>query len=211
MRTLGFARRFLTATVVTAVATVLFTGHATAEPARVDWAAAVRELRAAAQGDPGAERAVTALLHDSRVAGTVREAALPAQPFQVPAESTVGRGGGPGLYGSGVALNIDGFRFGFFGGPGTIAPDQTGARLDVVWLNLSNGRGGIEQLTEHVDVIADTTIRTRPIDPGPGMVVAAVYGSMWHRLPVPVSPEHPDGFAYQRGDITFPSLGAIYN
>ncbi|WP_459547649.1 hypothetical protein [Nocardia sp. X0981] len=211
MRILGSARRFLTATVVTAVATVLFTGHATADPTRVDWTSAVRELRAAAQGDPRAERAVTALLHDSRVTGAVQEAALPAQPFQVPAESTVGRGGGPGVYGSGVALNIDGFRFGFFGGPGTIAPDQTGARLDVVWLNLSNGRGGIEQLTEHVDVIADTTIRTRPIDPGPGMVVAAVYGSMWHRWPVPVSPEHPDGFAYQRGDVTFPSLGAVYN
>lgn len=207
---LGLARRLLTAAVVTAAATLLLTGHATAEPARVDWASATRELRAAAQGDPRAELAVTALLNDPRVTAAAREAALPAQPFQIPAESNIGRGGGPGRYGSGVAMNIDGFRFGFFGGPGTIAPDQADARLNVVWLNLSNGRGGIEQLTEHVDVIADTTIRTRPIDPGPGMVVAAVYGSMWHRWPVPVSPEHPDGFAYQRGDVTFPSLGVVY-
>ncbi|WP_328387578.1 hypothetical protein [Nocardia sp. NBC_00416] len=211
MRTTAFARRLLTSVVVTAAATVLFTGHATADPAEVDWAAATQGLRAAAAGDSAAERAVARLLDDPRVAGASREAALPAQPFQIPAESNVGRGGAPGLYGSGLSLNIDGFRFGFFGGPGTIAPNQTGARLDVVWLNLNNGRSGMEQLTEHMDVIADTTIRTRVIDPGPGMVVAAVYGSLWHRWPVPVSAEHPDGFQYVRGDITMPSMGSVAN
>ncbi|MGI5216646.1 hypothetical protein [Nocardia sp. CA-290969] len=211
MRTQGFARRLVTTLATTAAATMLFTGHAAAEPAQVDWVSATQQLRAAATGNPGAERAVDTLLGDLRVTDAAREAALPAQPFQIPAESNVGRGGGPGMYGSGVALNIDGFRFAFFGGPGTIAPNQAGARLEVVWLNLSNGRSGMEPLTEHMDIIADTTIRTRVIDPGPGMVVAAVYGSLWHRWPVPVSPEHPDGFQYVRGEITFPSLGSVYN
>ncbi|MGW5751090.1 hypothetical protein [Nocardia rhamnosiphila] len=211
MRISAFTRRLLTSAVGTAAATVLFTGHATAEPAQVDWASATQALHTAASGDPAAEQAVSRLLGDARVAAATRDAALPAQPFQIPAESTVGRGGGPGMYGSGLSLNIDGFRFAFFGGPGTIAPNQTGARLDVVWLNLNNGRSGIEQLTEHRDIIADTTIRTRPIDPGPGLIVAAVYGNLWHRWPVPVSQEHPDGFQYVRGDITFPSLGSIYN
>lgn len=211
MRTQGLARRIVTTFAATAAATVLLTGHAASEPTRVDWPTAVQQLRQAAIGNLDAERAVEQLLDDPRVETATREAALPAQPFQVPAESTIGRGGGQGLYGNGLGLNVDGFRFAFFGGPGTIAPNQTGARLDVVWLNLSNGRSGMEQFTEHMDVIADTTIRTRVIDPGPGMVVAAVYGSLWHRWPVPVSPQNPDGFAYQRGDITFPSLGAIYN
>ncbi|WP_040837407.1 hypothetical protein [Nocardia brevicatena] len=211
MRTVGFARRLVTSFVTAAAATVLCTGHATAEPADVDWASAAQELLGAAAGDPQAERAVELLLNDPRTEQAAKEVALPAQPFQVPAESAVGRGGGPGRYGSGVALNVDGFRFGFFGGPGTIAPSQDGARLNVVWLNLSNGRSGIEPLTEHIDVIADTTIRTRRIDPGPGMVVAAIYGSLWHRWPVSASPQYPDGFQYVRGDITFPSLGAIYN
>lgn len=211
MRTKGFARRLVTSLTATAAATMLFSGHATAEPAQVDWASATQQLRTAAAGNLGAERAVDTLIGDPRVTNAAREAALPAQPFQIPAESNIGRGGGPGMYGSGVALNIDGSRFAFFGGPGTIAPNQDGARLEVVWLNLSNGRSGMEPLTEHIDIIADTTIRTRVIDPGPGMVVAAVYGSLWHRWPVPVSAEHPDGFQYARGEITFPSLGSIYN
>lgn len=211
MRTAGFARRLITSFVAASAATVLFTGHADAQPARVDWTSATKELREAAAGNPQAERAVELLLNDSRTDRAAQEVALPAQPFQVPAESNVGRGGSPGRYGSGVALNIDGFRFGFFGGPGTIAPNQDGAQLNVVWLNLSNGRSGIEPLTEHIDIIADTTIRTRRIDPGRGMVVAAIYGSLWHRWPVPVSPQYPDGFQYVRSDITYPSLGAVYN
>lgn len=212
MRTVGFARRLITSFVAASAATMLFTGHATAEPARVDWAAATWQLREAAAGNPQAERAVELLLlNDARTERAAQEVALAAQPFQIPAESTVGRGDGAGMYGSGVALNIDGFRFGFFGGPGTIAPNQDGVQLNAVWVNLSNGRSGIEPLTEHLDVIADTTIRTRRIDPGPGMVVAAIYGSLWHRWPVPASPEHPDGFQYVRSDITFPSLGAFYN
>ena len=211
MRTQGFARRLLTSLAATAAATMLFTGQSAAEPAQVDWVSATKQLRQAAAGDPQAAQAVDTLLGDPRLADTAQDAALPAQPFQIPAESNIGRGGGPGLYGSGVALNVDGFRFAFFGGPGTIAPNQDGARLDVVWLNLSNGRSGIEPLTEHVDIIADTTIRSRAIDPGPGLVVAAVYGSLWHRWPVGVGPENPDGFAYSRGEITFPSLGSIYN
>ncbi|SLJ82706.1 hypothetical protein [Nocardia farcinica] len=43
------------------------------------------------------------------------------------------------------------------------------------------------------------------------MIVAAVYGTLWHRWSVPVSEAHPDGFQYLRGTINFPSLGALYN
>ncbi|WP_280509643.1 hypothetical protein, partial [Nocardia farcinica] len=137
--------------------------------------------------------------------------ALPAQVFQIPAQSDIGRGDGPGMYGSGIALGIDGFRLGFFGGPGMIAPNQAGAKLEAVWVNLSNGRSGTELLIEHNDVPVDTTIRSRAFDPGPGMIVAAVYGTLWHRWSVPVSEAHPDGFQYLRGTINFPSLGALYN
>ncbi|WP_280356219.1 hypothetical protein [Nocardia otitidiscaviarum] len=125
------------------------------------------------------------------------EVALPAQPFQIPAQSDIGRGNGRGVYGSGIALGIDGFRFGFFGGPGTIAPNQGGAKLEVVWINLSNGRSGTNVLTEHQDIPVDTTIRTAVLDPGPGLIVAAVYGSLWYR--------------YQLGTISVPSFGAVYN
>ncbi|WP_040791681.1 hypothetical protein [Nocardia paucivorans] len=211
MRTVGFARRLVTSFVAASAVTMLFTGHATAESDGVDQASATWRLREAVAGNPQAERAVELLLNEVRPTPGARQVALAAQPFQVPAESTVGRGGGAGMYGSGVALNVDGFRFGFFGGPGTIAPNQDGAQLNVVWVNLSNGRSGIEPLTEHLDVIADTTIRTRRLDPGPGMIVAAIYGSLWHRWPVPVSSEHPDGFQYVRSDVTFPSLGVFYN
>ncbi|MGV9676018.1 hypothetical protein ACWDSJ_12125 [Nocardia sp. NPDC003482] len=177
---------------------------------QVDWQQAVQRLRAAAAGDTAALQAIDRLV----AAGAVPAAApvaLPAQPFQIPAQSDIGRGDGPGVYGSGIALGYDGFRFGFFGGPGTIAPNQAGARLQVVWINLSNGRSGTEDLVEHNDVPVDTTIRTRALDPGAGMIVAAVYGSLWHRWPVPVSDANPDGYQYQLGTISVPSFGAVYN
>ncbi len=208
MRRLSLTRRLTAAAAATAAAALVFAGPAVAAPAPVDWTTATAHLRAAAAGNPAAEQAIDRLL----AAGpTVEEAALPGQPFQMPAQSDVGRGDGPGVYGSGVALNYDGFRFGFFGGPGTIAPNQTGAGLQVVWYNLSNGRSGTQTLIEHNDVPVDTTIRTSVFDPGPGAVVAAVYGTVWHRWPVPVSPDHQDGFQYQLSTISVPSFGAIYN
>ncbi|WP_280214831.1 hypothetical protein [Nocardia cyriacigeorgica] len=204
--------RFTTGLAATAAAAMLFTGHAAAEPQTVDWTAAAEQLREVATGNPAAEQAIDRLLADpQRLDEAAEEVALPAQPFQIPAQSDIGRGGGAGVYGSGVALGIDGFRFGFFGGPGTIAPNQTGAKLEVIWLNMSNGRSGTEVLTEHNDIPVDTTIRSRVIDPGPGMVVAAVYGTLWHRWSVPVSDAHPDGFQYQKGTISFPSMGAVVN
>ncbi|WP_280235122.1 hypothetical protein [Nocardia cyriacigeorgica] len=203
--------RFTTGLAATAAAAMLFTGHATAESQTVDWISAAEQLRAVATGNPAAEQAIDRVLAEPERLDAAGEVALPAQPFQVPAQSDIGRGGGAGVYGSGIALGIDGFRFGFFGGPGTIAPNQTGAKLEVIWLNLSNGRSGTEVLTEHNDIPVDTTIRSRVIDPGPGMVVAAVYGTLWHRWSVPVSDQHPDGFEYKLGTISFPSLGAVVN
>ncbi|WP_245678225.1 hypothetical protein [Nocardia acidivorans] len=173
-----------------------------------EWSAAIQGLETTAAGNPAAEQAVSRLIASGQRAGDV---ALPAQPFQIPAQSDIGRGDGPGVYGSGIALGTDGFRFGFFGGPGTISPDQTGAKLEVMWFNLSSGRSGTNLLSEHQDVPVDTTIRTAVIDPGPGMVVAAVYGSVWHRWSVPVSDANPDGFQYQKSTISVPSFGAVYN
>lgn len=208
MRRLSVTRRLTAAAAATAAAALVFAGPAAAAPAPVDWTAATTHLRAVAAGNPAAEQAIDRLL----AAGpTVEEAALPAQPFQMPAQSDIGRGGGAGVYGSGIALNYDGFRFGFFGGPGTIAPNQTGASLQVIWYNLGNGRSGTQTLAEHNDVPVDTTIRTSVVDPGPGTVVAAVYGTLWHRWPVPVSDANPDGFQYQLATISVPSFGAIYN
>ncbi|MBB5911163.1 hypothetical protein BJY24_000030 [Nocardia transvalensis] len=191
----------------TAVA-ALAAGPAAADPAPA-WNNAVRQLQAAAAGNPAATAAVDRLA--AATPPPVLDAALPAQPFQIPAQSDIGRGDGPGVYGSGIALGLDGFRVGFFGGPGTIAPNQSGARLEVLWLNLSNGRSGTTVLTEHQDVPVDTTIRTPVFDPGPGMIVAAVYGTLWHRWPVPVSDANPDGYQYQLGTISVPSFGAVYN
>ncbi|QIS15063.1 hypothetical protein [Nocardia arthritidis] len=207
---LSLKRHLTTALAATAAATIVFAGNAGAEPSALDWGVAGQRLRAAAAGDPDATRAVDRLLASGQLpaAGQV---ALPAQPFQIPAQSDIGRGDGPGVYGSGIALGLDGFRFGFFGGPGTIAPDQTGAKLEVLWINLSNGRSGTEVLTEHQDVPVDTTIRTRVLDPGGGLIVAAVYGSLWHRWSVPVSDANPDGYQYQKGTISVPSFGAVYN
>ncbi|WP_280276231.1 hypothetical protein [Nocardia wallacei] len=207
MRRPRFTHRLTVTVAAGLMAAGLAAGPAAADPAP-DWTVAVQRLHAAAAGNPAAEQAV------DRLAAALParfDVALPAQPFQIPAQSDIGRGGGPGVYGSGIALGLDGFRFGFFGGPGTIAPNQSGARLDVVWLNLSNGRSGTNTLIEHQDIPVDTTIRTAVLDPGPGMVVAAVYGTLWHRWPVPVSDANPDGFQYQLGTISVPSFGAVYN
>ncbi|MFI7670889.1 hypothetical protein [Nocardia sp. NPDC049526] len=208
MHRLGLIRRFTAAIAATTAFAVVFAGHAAAEPTTIDWNAATQQLRKAAIGNPSAEQAVDRLLASGQVATQV---ALPAQPFQIPAQSDIGRGDGPGVYGSGVALGYDGFRFGFFGGPGMIAPDQTGARLQVLWINLSNGRSGTEVLSEHNDATVDTTIRTRPLDTGNGVIVGAVYGTLWHRWPVPVSDANPDGFQYKLATISVPSFGSIYN
>ncbi|WP_280238360.1 hypothetical protein [Nocardia abscessus] len=117
-----------------------FAGHAAAHPATVDWTVSAQKLRAAAAGNPAAEQAIDRLI----ASGQLTEAglaALPAQPFQIPAQSDIGRGEGPGVYGSGIALGVDGFRIGFFGGPGTISPNQGGAKLEVLWINEREGSG----------------------------------------------------------------------
>ncbi|WP_039800110.1 hypothetical protein [Nocardia araoensis] len=210
MQRLSFTRRLATAFAAAAVLVTPFAGHAAAQPTTVDWAVAAQQLRVAAAGNPAAEQAIDRLIASGRLtdSGAV---ALPAQPFQFPAQSDIGRGEGPGVYGSGIALGMDGFRIGFFGGPGTISPNQGGAKLEALWINLANGRSGTELLYEHNDVPVDTTIRTRALDTGAGPVVAAVYGSLWHRWSVPVSDANPDGYAYRLGTISVPSFGAVYN
>ncbi|MFI6868759.1 hypothetical protein [Nocardia sp. NPDC050406] len=207
MRRTRFTRRFAVALATVAALAGFASTPASAETS-LDWDAAVAGLRTAAAGNPAAEQAVGRLIASGQRAD---EVALPAQPFQIPAQSDIGRGTGPGVYGSGIALGLDGFRFGFFGGPGTISPNQAGAKLEVVWFNISNGRSGTNILSEHQDIPVDTTIRTGVLDTGPGLIVAAVYGSLWHRWSVPVSDAHPDGYQYQLGTISVPSFGAVSN
>ena len=114
---------------------------------------------------------------------------------------------------SGIALGTDGFRLGIFGGPGQFAPKQDGAKLEVLWYNLSSGRTGTAVLDQHTDSIFDTTLRSKDLGAaiGKGTVVAGVYGSAWHRWPVPVDDAHKDGFAYHKAELWFPSLGAVIN
>ncbi|MEV0248597.1 hypothetical protein AB0H76_18500 [Nocardia sp. NPDC050712] len=204
-------RRLAAAAAASALLVLTAGGHAAADrEVAVDWTSAVQHLRTAAAGNPAAVAAVDRLIASQQWQG-LKNSALPAQPFQIPAQSDIGRGAGAGVYGSGIALDTDGFRMGFFGGPGTISPNQAGAKMEVIWYNLSNGRSATELLSEHNDVPVDTTIRSRVLDTGPGMIVAAVYGSLWHRWSVPVSEANPDGFQYQLGTISIPSFGAVYN
>ena len=197
---------------VAAAAAIALAAPATAAPTTpaIDWRDAALQLRAAAAGNPDAEAAMDRLLA-SPLQEQRHDALLPAQVFQIPAFSDIGRmePATGQLYGSGIALGVDGFRFGFFGGPGQFAPNQTGAQLDVIWLNLSNGRTGSAILNQHTDAVVDTTIRTGVLNPGNGTVVAAVYGSAWHRWAVPVDDDHKDGFAYVKSTIFWPSLGAV--
>ncbi|MGW5571373.1 hypothetical protein ACWEVD_09250 [Nocardia thailandica] len=213
MRHLSFPRRFTAAlAAVTAAAGIALAAPAGAEPPTptptVDLAQAVARLRVTAADDPGALAAIDRLTASGEV-----PVALPAQPFQIPATSYVGQNGGGGVYGSGIALDMDGFRFGFFGGPGTISPNQNGAKLEVMWLNLATFQSGSAVLTEHQDIPIDTTIRTGVLNPGGagGPIVAMVWGSLWHRWPVPVDDAHPDGFAYAKATIQQPSFGAVWN
>ncbi|WP_068269591.1 hypothetical protein [Aldersonia kunmingensis] len=180
-------------------------------PATIDWNDAALKLRGAATGNPTAEAAMDRLLTSSKQE-LRQDAALPAQVFQIPAYSQQGRMDGVSgqVYGSGIALGLGGFRFGIFGGPGTFAPNQTGAKMEVLWFNLANGESGTAVLNEHQDIIIDTTLRSKDLSGiSNGTIVAAVYGSAWHRWPVPVDKEHPDGFAYHKAELWFPSLGAV--
>ncbi|WP_067860158.1 hypothetical protein [Nocardia shimofusensis] len=223
MRRPKFTRHLTAAVATTAMFGAVLAGPVAAEENRVpapgdsgttsfDMNDALRQLRSTVSGNPAAEAAVDRLLAERPQVPGAAEVALPAQVFQIPANSDIGRtGASPGVHGSGVALGINGFQFGYFGGPGTIAPNQDGAKLEVAWLNLSNGRSGFEVLNQHLDIPVDTSIRSRSFDPGGGLIVAAAYGTLWHRWPAPVDEAHPDGFHYQRATIDFPSLGAVYN
>jgi hypothetical protein len=211
----GVVRRFGVSIAAVAASLAVFAAPATAAPAQViDWNDAARQLRAVATGNPAAEAAMDRLLTASKQE-LRQDVALPAQVFQVPAYSQEGRMDGVSgqVYGSGIALGTDGFRLGVFGGPGRFAPSQAGARMEVIWYNLSNGRSGTAVLSEHTDSIFDTTLRSANLNSaiGPGTVVAAVYGSSWHRWPVPVDDAHKDGFAYHKAELWFPSLGAVIN
>ncbi|MFC8531802.1 hypothetical protein [Nocardia sp. NPDC057227] len=214
MHRVGSLRRLTLAVAALAAGAFTLAGPVASAPEAtpvIDPIAAAQRLRAVATGNPDAVAALDRLLADTAAIAKAGEVALPAQPFQVPAQSDIGRGDGGSLYGNGIAFGYDGFRFAFFGGPGTIAPNQNDARLEVVWLNLATGESGTNQLTEHQDIPVDTTIRTAKLNTGAGTVVAAIYGSLWHRWPMPVSAEHPDGFAYQRGNVLMPTFGAVYN
>ncbi|MBD0324542.1 MAG: hypothetical protein ICV72_14335 [Aldersonia sp.] len=213
-----FVRRLTGAIAVVAASAAVFAGPAAAQPtdaASVDWNDAALKLRAAASGNAQAEAAMDRLIA-SPLQELRQDASLPAQVFQIPAYSQEGRMDGVSgqIFGSGIALGTDGFRFGVFGGPGRFAPDQTGARMEVLWFNLSTGQSGTAVLNERTDSIFDTTMRSRQLQTeiGNGTVVAAVFGSSWHRWQVPVDQDpdaNKDGWAYHKAELWFPSLGAV--
>ncbi|MCX5046171.1 hypothetical protein OG921_23660 [Aldersonia sp. NBC_00410] len=215
----GLVRRLGVGIAAVAASMAVFAGPTTAAPAApaqptVDWNQAAQQLRAAAAGNPTAEAAMDRLLTAPKQE-LRQDVALPAQVFQIPAYSQEGRMDGVSgqVYGSGIALGIGGFRLGVFGGPGVFAPSQAGARMEVLWVNLSTGKSGTAVLSEHTDSIFDTTLRSADLSGqiGKGTVVAGVYGSAWHRWPVPVDDAHKDGFAYHKAELWFPSLGAVIN
>ncbi|TJZ74364.1 Tat pathway signal protein [Rhodococcus oryzae] len=202
-------RRIAVALTSAAAATALFTGTATAAPAAqpADPGAAASGLRAAAAGNADAEAAIERLIASPQdVAKGLGKPVLtlPGQIFPVPAYSDTGQGGEVlgQLYGSGVATNMNNeFRFGFFGGPGSIADNQTGAELNVVWYSLANGTSGITRLDQN-NKIVPTVISTAPLNVGKGMVVGAVYGSLWHK----VGPKPED---VVKSTIWMPSMGMV--
>lgn len=204
-----FGRRLATVLTTAAAATALLAGTAVAAPATpptADLAAAEAGLRSAAAGDPAAAAAVERLVAAPKdVKGAVTPVfTLPGQIFPVPAYSDTGQGGEVlgQLYGSGVATNMNKeFRFGFFGGPGTIADDQTGAELNVVWYSLANGTSGITRLDQNNKVIP-TVISSAPLNVGSGMVVGAVYGNLKHK----VGPKAEDVVT---STIWWPSMGIV--
>ncbi|MFD4180663.1 Tat pathway signal protein [Rhodococcus sp. NPDC058514] len=203
-------RRLAAALTSAAAAIAIFTGTAAAAPVTApaaDLGAATTGLRAAAAGNPEAEAAIERLISSPQdVSKGVGKPvlSLPGQIFPIPAYSDTGQGGDVlgQLYGAGVATNMNNeFRFGFFGGPGTIADNQAGAELNVVWYSLANGTSGITRLDQNNKVVP-TVISTAPLGVGKGMVVGAVYGSLWHK----VGPKAED---VVKSTIWMPSMGMV--
>ncbi|QNG17760.1 Tat pathway signal protein [Rhodococcus triatomae] len=201
-RILGRLAAGLTAAVA---ATMLFSGAAAAEPVtpELDADAAITKLLEAAEGDAEATAAVERLALSPKDTAAV-DIALPGQIFQVPAYSDTGQGGPVlgQLYGAGIATNVnDEFRFGFFGGPGTIANEQPeGVGLHVVYYSLATGASGIVPLNENGKVVP-TVLSSAPVEGlGDGLVVAAVYGNLLHAN----GPHDPI-----LSTVWWPSLGAV--
>ncbi|QHE67989.1 Tat pathway signal protein [Rhodococcus sp. WAY2] len=200
-----FGRRIAAGLTAAVAATMMFTGAASAQPTdsvpAVDPTTAIAKLRTAAAGNPGAEAAIERLALSPTDAAAM-DVALPGQIFQVPAYSDTGQGGPVlgQLYGAGVATNMSNqFRFGFFGGPGTIAADQAGAQLEVVYYSFATGASGVVKLDQN-NVAVPTVISTPPVAGlGGGLVVAAVYGSLNHQV----------GPNIVKSTIWWPSLGTV--
>ncbi|MFC9550513.1 Tat pathway signal protein [Rhodococcus sp. NPDC056960] len=200
-----FGRRVAAGLTAAVAATMMFTGVVSAQPAdsalAVDPATAIAKLQTVAAGNPEAEAALERLAA-SPTDTAATNIALPGQIFQVPAYSDTGQGGPVlgQLYGAGVATNMSNqFRFGFFGGPGVIANDQTGAELDVVYYSFATGASGIVKLDQN-NVAVPTVVSTAPVAGlGSGLVVAAVYGSLNHQV----------GTNVVKSTIWWPTLGTV--
>lgn len=196
----------LAASVATALtATMLFSGAAAAAPQtpELDADAAIEKLLEAAEGNAQATEAVQRLALSPKDTAD-RDIALPGQIFQIPAYSDTGQGGPilGQLYGTGIATNLNGeFRFGFFGGPGSIADNPpAGVGLHVVYYSFATGASGIVPLNENRKVLP-TVISSAPITGlGDGLVVAAVYGNLAHNIGTK---------APLVSNIWWPSLGAL--
>lgn len=207
-------RRLASVVAMAAVGALLFSGNAGAEP--VDAADTAQQLLTVADGNPDARAALERVLEDPSAAVPTTDVAegprIPAQIFPIPAYSDTGAGNPVTgqVHGSGVATNLNGeFRFGFFGGPGEIAPDQGAARLNVLWLNVSTGKSGTNLLNVR-DIAGPTVISTAPIkEAAGGTVVAGIYGNILHRWWDPAALGGKGDWHYQTSNIWFPSLGVV--
>ncbi|RDI68654.1 hypothetical protein [Nocardia pseudobrasiliensis] len=168
------------------IGTAATLGSATAEPAKSPLDTAIDQLTATAGPDPAAHagadsvakvaRLITAA-HLDRIAGGFAPFA-----YQAP---TIGCGDSfiTLTAASGVS-GEPGPNRGIAGGPGTLrfqaTPAVTGfpiaSGLTVAWLNVSNGRSGIDPLDDQTDYHLPGLSKT--VDTGPGTVVASMWGTI---------------------------------
>lgn len=211
-------RKLGSAIAIAAASALVFAGSATAEPvaAPVNPVTAAEQLLSVAEGNPDAQAALERVLADPNAAVPRTDVAegprVPAQIFPIPAYSDTGAGNPVTgqVHGSGIATNLNSeFRFGFFGGPGEIAPNQGAAKLNVLWVNAATGKSGTNVLDVR-DIAGPTVISTKPIPEAKGgMVVAGIYGSILHRWWDPAALDGKGDWHYQTSNIWFPSLGAV--
>ncbi|WP_063125134.1 hypothetical protein, partial [Nocardia arizonensis] len=166
------------------VGAVLVSGPATAEPATpVDTALAALAEQAGPEAE--ARAGVGALSEYTRLVdiAQLRDIAANFVPFAYAAPTFGCGSNGPitTIIAAGTTEGNNRYQ-GVNPEPGTLrfsaAPAHTGAPLNsglvVAWININNGRSGLDTLDDRTEVGLPTLSKT--VDPGPGTVLAAMWG-----------------------------------